>query len=72
MTLEQAASILKQMYQSAPVGDKAVRIHLFGIQYASELDGLSLKEIVVRAGISHSYHTEISKGRRLAEYVRMK
>ena len=48
------------------------RIHLFGIRHAQELRGVSLKELVREARIPASYHTEIHKGMRLAEYVTLK
>ena len=36
-----------------------------------ELQGISLKELVKAARIPPSYHTEIHKGMRLAEHVRI-
>ena len=68
MTIDEASSILKAMYND-PVTDKAVSVHLFGIRHAREIDGMPLQEIAVRAGISKNYGTEIRKGINLAHYV---
>ncbi len=51
MTLDEAAHILWQMYDDAPYREQATRIILFGVEYNDELDGLSIPEIVRRAGI---------------------
>ncbi len=72
MNLTEAAEKLREMYETAPDGEKAVRIHLFGIKYAGELAGLNLATVAERAGISRSYGTEINKGRNLARYVELK
>jgi hypothetical protein len=72
MTLEEAAAILSKAYRTAPEGEKALRIHLFGIEYADQIATMSCQEIAIRAGIKKSYGVEINKGRRLAEFVRLK
>ena len=70
MTVEQAARILREMYDAGKHrGKQAAAIHLFGIKYANELRHLSIKDILVQADMPGSYHTEVSKGRKLAEYV---
>ena len=71
MTTAEAAEILKCVYGKAPEGEIAVRVHLFGIKYAAELAGLSVKEVATRAGIP-GYAAEINKGRNLAGYVDIK
>ena len=68
MTIDEAARRLKAMYDDASTG-KAVSIHLFGIRYADELDGMSIGEVVIRAGLPKSYQTEVRKGMSLARYV---
>lgn len=68
MTIDEAATKLKAMYND-PATDKAVAVHLFGVRYAREIDGMPLQEIAVRAGISKNYGTEIRKGINLARYV---
>lgn len=72
MDISALAEILGDTVQRAPDGEVVVSIHLFGIRYASELKGHSLKELVRMAHIPASYHTEIHKGMRLAEYVTLK
>jgi hypothetical protein len=61
---------LREAWADAPRGEVVVRVHLFGIDHAEELEGLSLPELVAAAGIPKPYATEIHKGMRLAEYVR--
>jgi hypothetical protein len=72
MTTEQLASIFKERYQTAPKGMVVTTIHLFGIEFATELDGQPLKEICIRADVPVSYYTELHKGIRLASYVSRK
>ena len=72
MRLEEAGRKLKGMYESALHGEKVAHIHLFGIKYADELDGLTSMDIVRQAGLRESYNTEVAKGRKLAKYVRLK
>jgi hypothetical protein len=71
VTISELAAELRRDVDSAPDGQRVVRIHLFGIRRAHELEGVPLKELVARAGIPDSYHTEIYKGMRLADYVRL-
>ena len=56
------------MYDDPDTG-KAVSVHLFGVRYSEVLEGMPLAEIVIRAGISENYKTEIRKGMNLAKYV---
>ena len=46
MTLEEAGRKLREMYDTAPDGEKTTHIHLFGIQYADELHGLTNRAII--------------------------
>ena len=69
MTLDQAARALRAMYDDPATG-KAVSVHLFGIRYAEQIQGLDAREIARRAAIPESYGTEIRKGITLAAYVR--
>jgi hypothetical protein len=71
MNISEMTRLLREMYDD-PTTDKAVSIHLFGIKFASELDGMPLKEILVKAELPVSYVTEINKGRNLAKYVTLK
>ncbi len=70
--IDQASEILAQMYQEASPGEKVLSIHLFGIKYADQIEGMSVKEIVAGAGLPESYTTEINKGINLAKYVEMR
>lgn len=74
MTVAELGKTLGDMYQSAKSDQKVVTIHLFGIQYAAEIEesGVSAKEIAIAAEIPHSYGTEIRKGVMLAKYVTIK
>lgn len=69
------AEKLRIMLDLAPVGRKSTIHHLFGILYADELGGLKfheLKYIAVLGGSAASMAVEISKGRNLAAYVKVK
>jgi hypothetical protein len=72
MTIAELASELRDSVNGAPAGKRVVTIHLFGIRRARELDGVPLKDLVQIAGIPTSYHTDVYKGVRLAEYVSLK
>lgn len=72
MTTEEAIEILRRMYNGAYPGEKVAQIHLFGIMYADDLNGLSLQEIARESTGTVTYHSEISKGRKLAQYVTLK
>lgn len=63
------AAKLRSMRQAAPHGRKIAAVHLFGIIYAQELEGMDLLAIAVRAGCRPSLRGEIRKGVVLAEYV---
>ena len=72
MTYDEAGEMLRQMYLSAPIGEQAAHVHLFGIKYADRLGGLSNPEIVRRSGLASSYATKVNKGLNLAKYVVLK
>lgn len=69
MNLKDLSGALKQAYFGAAEREKAVSVHLFGIEYADHLDGHSLVEITDAAGLNKSYAVEIRKGMNLAKYV---
>ena len=70
MQTEEAARKLRQMYDDAESdGEQTTAIHYFAVKYAKQIEDISPKDIVVRAGMSEAYKTEISKGRKLAKYV---
>ena len=66
------AQSLRAAWEQAPRGDVVVRIHLFGIENAAALEGISLAGLVEEAGVPKPYATEIHKGMRLAEYVTLR
>ena len=69
MNSAEIADILREMYYSAPAGEKVAHIHLFGIRYASELESANIGSVVAQAGLQASYVTEVNKGKNLAKYV---
>ena len=72
MSLQQLADELRQMYDTAPLGEQVTMIHLFGIKYAAEIGQFTPAAIVQCAGLRQSYGTEVNKGRNLAKYVDLK
>ena len=70
MTTEEAAGVLKKMYDDGMRTEKGwASIVLFCIRYADDLSSLSFREVLKEAGISTNYHNCSSLGRKLAEYV---
>ncbi|WP_053976590.1 HTH-like domain-containing protein [Mangrovimonas xylaniphaga] len=71
MTINELGAKLGEMHHNAPQGSAVAMIHLFGIKYAEHIQKskFSKKDIAEAARIQTSYHTEISKGVKLAEYV---
>jgi hypothetical protein len=60
------------MYFNSKAGETGAMIHLFGIEYADDKNsGATFKEIAELAHIRPSYATEISKGVKLAKYVKV-
>ncbi len=74
MTVAELGEQLRTMYNGAPQRETAVMVHLFGIKYAIQIreSGASPRDIVIAAGISESYGTEVNKGINLAKYVRVR
>ncbi len=74
MTKQDLANELKEMYENAQKGDSTTMIRLFGIKYSEDLKNCtcSMSEIAELAEIGVNYHAEISKGIRLAKYVKIK
>jgi hypothetical protein len=67
--MKSLAKLLRAARDEAPEGDVVVRVHLFGIDHAGDLEGVNLGKLVVEAGVPRPYATEIRKGMRLADYV---
>ena len=72
MELQELADTLREMYDTAPKGEKVVQIHLFGIIYAADISRFTPDAVVKRAGLKDSYGREVHKGRNLAKYVELK
>jgi len=72
VTLQQLGARLAEMYNGAERGDQVSMIHLFGVRYAEQIQeaGITAKSIVIEAGLSEPYATEISKGIKLSKHVR--
>ncbi|MEA4919787.1 MAG: hypothetical protein VB078_02510 [Clostridiaceae bacterium] len=68
------AGILREIYANAKRNETVCQIHLFGINYAHELQSgsYSLKHILELSGISMGYLSEISKGVKLSKYVQLR
>ncbi len=71
-TAEQLGKILFDMYDNAPRKEQVTMIHLFGIKYSEEIKNAGIKEIVDASGIYSTYKSEVSKGVKLAKYVKEK
>ena len=66
------AAELAAMRRSLPDGSKGTAAHLFGIDYAVDLDHLpkrTLEDLAEAAGLDRSIGAEIRKGVKLAPYV---
>ena len=73
MTVDQAARILREMYNAAPRGDKTVTVHLLGVKYGKDIraGGLSVQEISMLA-LKKDYTPVINDGIKLGKYVELK
>ena len=74
MDIDQLVEKLREMYYGADKGEEVAMIHLFAIKYAHELGHIPSTEIARRAKLrdTNAYHSEISKGRKLAKFVDVK
>ncbi|SPJ27854.1 HTH-like domain-containing protein [Falsiruegeria mediterranea] len=72
MKTSDLAAVLERRYKKAADKETAVSIHLFGIEFASELANHRIEDICKSAEIPESYATEIRKGMNLAKYVTLK
>ena len=69
INIDDLASILREMYNDAE--DKVSSIFLFGVKYwkVIKFNKISCRDIVVRAGLSESYKTELHKAVKLGEQL---
>jgi len=74
MNIEELSKILKDRYEDAPKRERVANIHLFGIEYAKTIEkyGFKISEIIKFAEMKKSYTTELSKGIKLAQFVKLK
>lgn len=70
--IDDLALRLKRRCEKPGLGGKVVEIHLFGIEFASELSVVPIATVVSRAGLHDSYRTELRKGMNLAPFVDVK
>lgn len=68
-TATELGKILAEMYNNAKRKEMVTMIHLFGIQYHSEIQEVGIREIIDAAGIPSTYSTEVNKGVNLAKYA---
>ena len=71
MTIKELSDKLEQMYKGAQKNEKVTMIHLFGIKYHTQIKEVGVQKIIEQSGMPSSYHTEISKGVKLAKYVKV-
>ena len=71
MTTDEAATKLREMYDSAADGDKSIAVVLFGLKYVDELGvgRLSVQQIISSSGVPTNYSPMVNMGRKLARYV---
>jgi len=70
LDIKELINILKSMYDNASRGYKATMINLFGIKYATELKNQPIKYIALSATGKDSLYIEISKGIKLAKFLK--
>ena len=70
MTDSELADKLREIYLKAPVGQKTLAVHLFGIIYANELEHHDLEEIREMSGLSRVEST-IREGMDLSRMVKL-
>ena len=77
MTTEEAAQILRHMYNSAPLRNKTLAVHLFGIKYGKDIRASELKadEIAAEARVGKNRAAKvgpaIDDGIKLGKYVEL-
>lgn len=71
MTTDDLIMTLRQRYETADSREVVLTIHLFGIEFARQLDGQPVNTIAEAATGHKSYGSEIRKGIRLAKHVRL-
>ena len=72
ITTEQAGTILRRAHADAPHGEKSIRLILFGVKYAADLERMQLSDVIKKAGLHPSANVEIRYGIKMAKYVQIK
>jgi len=72
MRTSDLAEILRNRYHNAAERQVVLSVQLFGIEFAEQLRGQSIKEILAMADLPKSYHIEVRTGMRLSEFVELK
>ena len=67
MTEDELVRILQKAIETAPIGEKAISVVMFGIRYTDELSRVSVAAVCKAAGIPG--WSEVNKGVMLAKYV---
>ena len=77
MDISEAAEHMADMYRTAPHGEKATMMDLFGVKYAQELDSMAqdrseslartFSALLQHAGLSQSYKINIRDGMKLSQ-----
>ena len=68
LTERQAIQMLRDAYENAPYGEKMLRVQLFGIRYAEQLEGMNLGRLALEA-TGKELGVELRYGVKLAGYV---
>lgn len=73
-TENELVAILTDMYNNAPINEKVVNIHLFGIKYGDIIisNHYNVKDIIKASNLPESYSTELSKSVKLSKFVTIK
>lgn len=71
-TIDELATILKNMYNNPAGTGKAMAPQIFGLKYASIIDenSYSIADIVSKAGLQKSYGAEVQKGINIYKAIR--
>lgn len=68
-TVEELGQILAERYAGAQPKQLVLTIHLFGIQYHTDIREAGIKDVLKAAGMSASVQAELNKGVNLGEHV---
>lgn len=69
MTLDEAARILREMYDNAPPKEGGAMVVLFGIRYAKDIQDSGLTATAIQRKAGFGGWSEVGKGITLAKYV---